>query len=414
MKRSRNFTLITFADLIARSAYQMGKTPLLPLFAASLGAGDVFLGFIVSVSTLTGMVLKPFFGVFSDRWGRRIWLIIGAIVFAGVPFLYRAIQTPEQLFVIRIFHGFATAIYGPVTLAFVAEQTRPEKRAGRFGVFSMARSAGYIIGPAVAGWLLMRVEPVDVFTIIGLLSCLIFIPVLLIPKIQIQRHTHRPSIRHQFRSALKSGSRTPAIWISGGLDATIYIALYALKAFLPIYGIALGMNIAQIGLFFSVQEGSSMLLKPLGGRLGNRLGALKTISLGILLYGLTLPMLTWAPSLPVILILAGLFGCAQALVFPSTKALISNQVDQQYLGAGMGLSGALSNAAKVIGPILGGFLIQVFDFTFTLLVIGLTLLAVAGLIWLWAKLFSQVSEDNRSFEYDRVDAKTSDQLTRFR
>jgi len=56
----RNFLYVTFADFIARTAYQMGKTPLLPIFAATLGATDTLLGFIVSVSTLTGMVLKPF------------------------------------------------------------------------------------------------------------------------------------------------------------------------------------------------------------------------------------------------------------------------------------------------------------------------------------------------------------------
>jgi MFS family permease len=77
MEQKRSFALVTTADLIARSAYQMGKTPLLPIFAASLGAGDVFLGLIVSVSTLTGMILKPLVGVFSDRWGRRMWLIVG-------------------------------------------------------------------------------------------------------------------------------------------------------------------------------------------------------------------------------------------------------------------------------------------------------------------------------------------------
>ncbi len=121
--RSRNFVSITVADLIARTAYQMGKTPLLPIFAASLGASDVLLGLIVSVSTFTGMVLKPIVGVLSDRWGRRSWLLIGTVFFAGMPFLYRFIQTPEQLFLIRIVHGTATAIYGPVTLAYVTEQT---------------------------------------------------------------------------------------------------------------------------------------------------------------------------------------------------------------------------------------------------------------------------------------------------
>ena len=69
MFRGRQLGLITGADFLVRCAYQVGKAPVLPLFAAALGAGEVFLGLIVSVSTLTGMLLKPLFGVLSDRWG---------------------------------------------------------------------------------------------------------------------------------------------------------------------------------------------------------------------------------------------------------------------------------------------------------------------------------------------------------
>lgn len=386
MQRQRNFTLITLADLIVRSAYQMGKTPLLPLFAASLGAGDVLLGLIVSVSTMTGMVLKPFIGAFSDRWGRRAWLIAGTLIFAGIPFTYRFVNTADQLFYLRIIHGTATAIYGPVTLAFVAEQTLPVQRAGKFGLFSLARSAGYIIGPAAAGWLLMHLDPAQVFTIIGLISCLAFIPVLLIKKPSGPVNKTNPPLARQIKEALKSGGKTPAIWISGGINASVYIALYALKAFLPVYGVSLGMSIVQIGFFFSIQEASSMILKPLGGRLGDRFGHLTAIGAGMLLYGLILPLLTRAPGFGAIMILAAFFGGAQALVFPSTTALIANQVDKQHLGAGMGLRGSLNNAAKVTGPILGGLLITQFDFAYTLQLLGLLLLFSGSAVLLSANL----------------------------
>ena len=168
---------VSFADFIVRSAYQMGKTPLLPIFAASLGASDALLGLIVSVSTLTGMATKPLFGLLSDRMGRRLWLLIGTLIFAGVPFLYSLIETPGQLIVIRLLHGTATAIYGPVTVAYVAERGG-KRKAERLGWFGMARSGGYLVGPAVAGWLLLSLEPVAVFTLIGVLSMVAFVPVL--------------------------------------------------------------------------------------------------------------------------------------------------------------------------------------------------------------------------------------------
>ena len=96
---------ITGADFIVRTTYQMGKTPLLPLYAAALGASDMMIGQVVSISTLTGLMLKPIFGLLSDRTGRRLWLFLGLGLFTLTPFLYRFVETPEQLFALRLFHG---------------------------------------------------------------------------------------------------------------------------------------------------------------------------------------------------------------------------------------------------------------------------------------------------------------------
>ncbi len=379
MKQTHSFVSITLADLIARSAYQMGKTPLLPIFAANLGVTGVFLGFIVSVSTITGMVLKPFIGILSDRWGRRAWLFIGTTFFAVMPFCYSLIHTPEQLLVIRLVHGMATAIYGPVTVAYVAEQNH-QRRAERLGWFGMARSAGYIIGPAAAGGLLLIVEPVQVFTIIGLMSSLVFLPILLLPEVTPPTSKQQSSFGRQAVEALKIGSQTPVVWLSGGLEAMMFISLYAIKAFLPVQATSVGMSVALVGVFFSVQEAVYMLLKPFGGWIGDRQGYFKTISLGMVLLGLTVPLLTLSQAAGSLLILSALMGIAQALVFPSTIALVSMQIHPQHLGAGMGLIGTFKNGGKIAGPILGGILLQRFNFALTLKLMGSMLLLAAFLV----------------------------------
>ena len=385
MKQRRNFIGITAADFIVRSAYQIGKTPVLPIFAARLGASWGILGFIVSVSTLTGMVIKPAVGILSDRWGRYWWLVVGTALFVGVPFLYRFVQTPEGLIGIRVIHGLATAIYGPVTLAFVAEQTLAN-RAEKFGWFGMARQAGYILGPAIGGWLLLTMNPVSVFTLIGLFSCLALIPVLLLKRDRYPRSwIDRPPIRQQAAEALKAGIRTPSIWLSGGLESGLFVALYATKAFLPVYASSLGVNVALIGTFFAIQEGTHLVLKPLGGRLGDRFGYIGVIFIGMSLVGIALPLLTLANGMFGLILLATAIGAGQALVFPSTIALVSTQISSAYTGAGMGLIGTLKNAGKVVGPILGGVLIDRFDFSQMFQLMGVLLLLGAGLIWYWGQ-----------------------------
>ncbi|HXF60457.1 MAG TPA: MFS transporter, partial [Caldilineaceae bacterium] len=300
---NRNFVYVTLADFILRAGYQMGKTPLLPIFAASLGASDALLGFIVSVSTLTGMALKPLIGVLSDRWGRRWWLIAGTLWFAAMPFLYHFVQSPGQLVGLRIVHGLATAIYGPVTLAYIAEVSG-KRKAERLGWFDMARSGGYIVGPAAAGWMLLWLAPAQVFTAIGLLSLVALAPVLALSEPAPVNTRRSLPVHRQIALALKAGSRTPAVWLSGGLEATVYLALYALKAFLPIYALAAGVNVAVVGLFFSLQEGTALALKPLGGRMGDRLGYLAAIALGMGVSGAALWLLPGAEGNLALLALA--------------------------------------------------------------------------------------------------------------
>lgn len=375
---------ISVADFIVRSAYQMGKTPLLPIFAASLGASDALLGLIVSVSTLTGMATKPLFGLLSDRMGRRLWLLIGTLIFAGVPFLYSLIETTGQLVAIRLLHGTATAIYGPVTVAYVAERGG-KRKAERLGWFGMARSGGYLVGPAVAGWLLLSLDPVTVFTLIGVLSLAAFIPVLWLGG-------DGPSLPEKAMAGFKAnneGARraavgvrtlrglvrreaallgTPAVWLSGALEAAVFVVTYVIKAFLPIYALTAGYSTVEIGLFFSVQEGALIVLKPWGGRLGDRIGHLKAVSLGMFCLAVTLPFLLVAGGTAGLLAVAAVMGAAQALIFPATVALIAEQVPTGKVGAGMGLAGSLKNGGKVAGPVLGGLLIAGFGYS--------------GLVWL--------------------------------
>ena len=391
MIRSRGFLSIAAADFVVRAAYQMGKTPLLPLYAASLGAGDVLLGFIVSVSTLTGMVLKPFVGVLSDRWGRRAWLIVGTAFFAGVPFLYRFVGTPEQLFALRILHGLATAIYGPVTLAYVAGLST-SNRAERLGWFANARSAGYVVGPLAAGWMLLTMDPVAVFTAIGILSSLAFVPVLLLPEATTPASDRRQRLAQQAAQAIRSTTKTPAVWLAGAVDAAFYMALYAAKTFLPIHAVSAGVSVVVAGAFFSIQEAVHIAANPIGGRLGDRIGHLQTASVGMAMLGAALPLLPGAETPAALLAPAVLVGVGQALVLPSTVAMASDAVDGRHLGAGMGLVGSLKNAGKVAGPVTAGLLIHAVDFAVTFGLMGAAVLLGAFVLWARARRRTAVAD----------------------
>lgn len=395
--RSRSFFNLMLADFIARSAYQLGKTPLLPIFAASLGASGAWLGIIVSISTITGLFLKPLFGILSDSWGRRLWLFVGAGFFVFVPFLYRFITTPDQLLLLRLLHGTATAIYGPVTLAYIAELARGRSLAAGIGTFEIARSGGYIVGPALGGWLLLSLAAVDVFTVIGLLSCAMVLPLLWLPPTRKApglpgdssganlKKTKSLSSKQSLGAALIEATRLPAVWLTGGLEAAAFVALYTLKVFLPIFALEAGLSVALVGIFFSLSEAVHVLGKPVCGRLADKLGYLRAISLGMLLLAGALPLASSLAEGGLFLLPAGLLGLAQALVFPAAKALIADEINAGSLGAGMGLLGALQNFGKVAGPTLGGMMIGALGYSGALLALSAVLTASTLALWLWSR-----------------------------
>ena len=182
------------------------------------------------------------------------------------------------------------------------------------------------------------------------------------------------------RLAVASALRTPSVWLAGSLDAQFLVAKYAVKTFLPLQALSLGVSPAMVGVVLAAQEAVSMALSPLGGRIGDRIGYLKSVPAGMLGMAAALVLMAMAASGPAMLVPAVLMGVAQALVFPSTMALVSTEADERHLGAGMGMIGTFKNAAKITGPVAAGVLVHYVGFEGALLVMaGFVLLAPAAM-----------------------------------
>src|SRR4030066_825322 len=114
------FASLCTVGFFARLSYALARSPVLPLFALYLGAGPEAIGFAVGISTITGSFFKLPAGALSDIIGRKRTMLIGLVVFAVMPFTYLLVHDYRLLVIIRFFHGLATAVYGPVSMAVVA------------------------------------------------------------------------------------------------------------------------------------------------------------------------------------------------------------------------------------------------------------------------------------------------------
>ncbi len=362
---------LTCADFILRTAYQMGKTPILPLFAASLAASETMIGMIMAISTGTGLVMKPLFGFLSDRGHRRRWLLFGVLLFVAIPFVYPLVENTSQLLMLRLFHGFSTAIFGPVSLAMImtmgeisAAGEFDGHRAERLGWFGMGRTASYLVAPLLAVSLLSFVEIEVVFMIIGGISMLAVIPLLGLDSQDAHRSSQQHNTSHlrpkqswgnAISMACRAALNSPAIWIAGVLEFCVNVSTYALKAFLPIYALTIaGFDLLSVGIYFALQETAHLVIRPLGGRMADRMGYVSACSYGFLVLAIGIALVSYHYGTFAFLVSALLIGSAKGLIFPATLALAGSGIDRQHIGTGMGVLGALRNSGKIAGPVIVG------------------------------------------------------------
>ena len=138
--------LVVFIDLIGFGII----IPLLPFYAETFDASPQKVTMLMVVYSLLQFLAAPIWGALSDKYGRRIILLVtlfGSIV--AYIFLAYASNLAE-LFCAR---GFAGLMAGNIAVAqaYIADITEKEYRAKAMGMFGAAFGLGFIIGPAIGG-----------------------------------------------------------------------------------------------------------------------------------------------------------------------------------------------------------------------------------------------------------------------
>ena len=251
------------------------------------------------------------------------------------------------------------------------------------------RGRGYLIAPALAGWMLTIMPPEDVFTVIGLISLLAFAPFARMTFEGASRGTANQRgggaigslSPRSLVAGLRHAASRGATWIAGGLETSIYFVTYGLKAFLPLFAVGeAGFGVLIAGLFFTTQEAAHLLARPLGGWLGDKAGYRVAIAAGMGLLALALVLIPAGTSGTMLLAAAVLSGVGQGLIFPSTVALIGEAAGTHHMGAGMGIYGALRNLGKIAGPVVTGLMLSVAGFAAVFTGLAAALMVAAGLL----------------------------------
>ncbi len=317
-------------------------------------AGATFLGgWLLVTYAVMQFVCGPVMGNLSDRFGRRPVLLASLAAFALDYMLMGFAPTIGWLFLGRAIAGIAGAVYSPA-MAYIADVSPPEKRAQGFGVMGAAFGLGFIIGPAIGGFL-GELGPRAPFFAAAALGALNFAYGLFVLPESLAHEQRR---KFEWKRANPLGTLTalrryPAVVAIAGavflwqLAHQVYPATWSFFATIR-FGWSeseIGLSLAFVGVLMAFTQGY------LTGRIVPRIGEHRAVLIGVgsgLLSMLALAFAThtWAAYA------ALLMGLLQGLAYPSMNAIMSKQVAADQQGELQGAVASMMSLTTILGPLV--------------------------------------------------------------
>src|SRR5437773_2973397 len=331
--------------------------PVLPKLILNFLGGNAtsaatWLGVFGTVFALMQFFFSPVLGVLSDKFGRRPVILLSNLGL-GLDYIVMALSpTIGWLFLGRVISGI-TASSIPTAMAYIADVTPKEKRAGAFGMIGVAFGLGFILGPGIGGPL----GDIDVrlpfwvaagFSLANWLYGYIFVP-------ESLRDEHRKEFT--LRRANPIGSLVllrshPELRKLASLQFLAYVshevfviwALYAIYRYEWSSGM-IGASLAIVGIFTAAISGG------LTGRIVGWLGERRTLyigqffgAVGMLIAGLARTSAVYIASIPII--------SMWNISFPAAQGMMTHRVSEREQGELQGAIQSLRSIAFVIGPFL--------------------------------------------------------------
>jgi DHA1 family multidrug resistance protein-like MFS transporter len=359
--RSRPFIVLFISDLVANMGISM-VSPLLPVYAKDLGASGIWIGLTFSIFAVSQTAISPFAGGWSDRHGRKPFIIAGLLLYFVAALGYLTAGTFLQVLAFRLLSGFGTSLIFSVARAYIGDIV-PEGHEGRwFGVFATADVIGFGSGPIFAGTIRQVFGFSSVFIGMALLmgSAAAIVAVLLPAHTATERAA---GVVGQTTDALGSlrALRDRMVFALTFLMALQSLIFGATRSFLGVRLENLGVDAVLVGLAFSMQSLASGVSQPIAGYLadvGSRLGI---VLVGLLMAAVSLFALGIVTHLGVIyalLFVAGLGSSAAMVGAGAMQVAVGRRVG---MGTVLGLGSAGNGIGVIFGSVVGGFVVGLFN-----------------------------------------------------
>ncbi len=322
--------------------------PILPEVIVQQGFAKMHVGGLLTIYSLASFFTAPFWGMLSDKMGRKKLILIGLIGFSASFLMISLFMTSlTMLYLSRIIGGlFSGALYTAVT-GFIGDISTEENRNKYMGFMGMSIGLGFIFGPALGG-LLGKISLSTPFTVSSILIFLLLIYASIVLKEPV-RHAETTK-----RSIIPKGASTlvqyrvrylflfsfMVTFLLAGVESTLQ--LFQMEK-INITATQLGSLFLFSGFVdFMVQGGLVRHIKD-GTETKWLMGAQVVTAIGLLMFPFTSSL--WFAGLALCVFTAG-----NALARTLNTSLSSKESGGKY-GTAAGLSYSMDNMGRIIGPL---------------------------------------------------------------
>ena len=393
-----------FANFFVSGSMTM-VIPFISLYIASMGNfSDSYVqtwsGLTFAVTFITAFIFSPIWGKIGDRYGRKKILIMSAIGIGLSVLLMGFATTVWQLFLLRLIMGIVTGFI-PMSQALIAVQT-PKETAGKvLGTLQTGSVTGALMGPMLGGALADAFGFTNTFKWVSVTIFISAILVFFVKEVQYKvSKDERDYKTYSSKQVLKHIVSRPVLLVVMLLSLLIQVAHFSIQPILSLFveEIHGPVNIAFFaGMAFSAAGLGNLLFSRRLGRLGDKVGHVKVLTVLLFAAGIVYFPGAFVFSIWQLVILRFLLGVALGGLVPLRIAYIRQAAPLSMQGEVLGYNTSLRFLGNVIGPALGGLIAASFGFS-AVFYITSGLLVLSGVIMLYTWYTSEYEEkDSKLF-----------------